>query len=123
MPASGGTPTLLTKQLYGGDVAVHAGLVYTHQSGSLYTVAPSGGTPTKLETGGEDAFAFAIDDSGIYFSTNSLGGLARVPLGGGVPVLLSKATAVRSVALSQSHVFWVEQVPGTGKESVRRVPK
>jgi hypothetical protein len=108
-----------------GRLATYDNALYTAENDILYRVATTGGM-TPIETGSatiDDHAGVAVDASGIYAYSPSLGGIVRVPLTGGAPVLLSRATGVIQITLDDSAVYWNENAGGFVDRSVKRVIK
>jgi hypothetical protein len=122
--ASGGLP--------GGQVAtlkdqpVALGVVGNDVYAALFidgivSVPSSGGAVTPITaSAGQNVFfqnAFAVDSRSIYWSQSSGGDgsgvIARAPLTGGAPTILSSSVGFTSgIALDANRVYWVDQDQG-----------
>lgn len=123
VPATGGTATKLNNVM-SGRLATYDNALYTAENDILYRVATTGAM-TRLDTASAtiDYLAgVAVDASGIYAYSPSLGGIVRVPLSGGAPVLLARATDVVQIAIDEAAVYWIES-PSPVDRAVKRVVK
>ena len=74
------------------------------------------------------ARALAVDNKNVYFfrKVRGINQIARVPISGGVPVVLAKGADVvnpMALAVDKTHVYWTDRGSGAGKGSVKRVAK
>jgi hypothetical protein len=124
VPATGGTATKLN-EVMSGRLATFDNPLYTAESNTLYRVTTSG-TMIAIDTASatiDDFAGLAVDASGIYAFSPSLGGIVRVPLAGGAPVLLSRATGAIQIVLDDSAVYWNENPGGFTMRAVKRIVK
>jgi hypothetical protein len=124
VPTTGGTPTRLNGVMT-GRLATYDNALYTAENDILYKVATTGGM-TPIDTASatiDDHAGVAVDASGIYAFSPSLGGIVRIPLTGGPPILLSRASGVIQIALDDASVYWNENANGFVDRAVKRVVK
>lgn len=118
-----GTPEVLATLATGrlASVAVDASSVYFGDSqGGVGRVAHAGGPVEYLETT-LPALVVALDDTHVYFSSQTSGAVARVPKAGGEAQALATATSPVHIGLDATHLYWVDgpREPFT----LARVPK
>jgi hypothetical protein len=124
LPAAGGTPSRLNGVMT-GRLATFDNALYTAENNILYRVATTGGM-TALDTASQmidDHAGVAVDGSGIYAYSPSLGGIVRIPLSGGAPVLLGRASGVIQIVVDDAAVYWSENPGGFVNRAVKRVLK
>ena len=68
--------------------------------------------------------SIAVDESNVYWTSTADTAVLRLPLSGvGTPQAIALNTAAANqIALSGSHVYWIEQA-GQANASIKRVPK
>jgi hypothetical protein len=124
VPATGGTATKLN-EIMSGRLATFDNALYTAENNILYRVTTAGAM-AAVDTASatiDDHAGVAVDASGIYAYSPSLGGIVRVPLTGGAPVLLSRASGVIQIVLDDSAVYWNENPGGFTDRAVKRIVK
>ncbi len=113
-------------------LAVGAGRVYwvrrpDGKKASIVSAPITGGTPTVVVADlapyaryASGVRGLAADDTHVYFTPNSGGGVFRFAHGGGTVVRIADAPDPGEVALTETHVYWGERGATT---SIRRLPK
>src|SRR5262245_50100127 len=74
----------------------------------LMKASKSGGEP-KVLVDGDGIFAFALDDSNVYFVAPRAGKVLKVAKSGGEPVSLADTGGIiRGIAVDDKEVYWPE---------------
>src|SRR5580704_224602 len=90
--------------------------VVTPLHGPCIDWSVAGGTvpaPTVAAGGRSGPWAIAADRTSVYWTED--GGVMRMPLGGGMPVMLAQASSSRAIAVDDENVYWADS---TGVTSV-----
>lgn len=118
-----GTPEVLATLTTGrlASVAVDASHVYLGDSeGGVGRVPHAGGAVEYLETT-LPALVIALDDTHVYFSSQTGAAVARVAKAGGAVEVLASAASPVHVGLDATHLYWVDL--DSEPYTLARVPK
>ncbi len=130
LPIAGGRPQVLAQVTAPTQLAVDKTHVYfvtfarNEPGGSVSRVARQGGPAEVLSSGHLGLDNIALDESDVYFRSNS--GLFRLPKSGGNPQSLWTRKPTQNalrLALDATHVYFLLESPGSGKYSLARLSK
>jgi outer membrane protein assembly factor BamB len=125
VPIAGGVATALAMGSGGQTIAIDKKNVYWVMDGAIQMAPLSGGAPVPI---GPSAAAIAVDATDVYFVNSDqtdVGGVSRVPIGGGTPTVLAsgRSGSLAGVAVDDANVYWIEGEGTIQQGAVAAVPK
>jgi hypothetical protein len=124
-PVGGGPASILADGAYSTLLAVDDANVYGESGAGLWAVATGGGALRQLVDPASLLFAeaIALGDDGVYVASFCCdvahGLIARVPKGGGVPVVLAdNQPHPRAIAVDATAIYWSNDGYGIGADRI-----
>ena len=123
-----GLTPLVTGQNEGShksQLAVNTTHIYWANNGGIWEMSKLSGLPTLLVSSALEVSAIAIDQTNVYWASESLGEVGSYPLGGGLTTILTTGL-VRpfDLVVDNTHAYWVELgYSGMVSGAVKKMPK